>query len=226
MSRKIIAIRPEPGLSQTVEAARAIGLEIIGYPLFEIDPVDWELPTGLSFDGLLIGSANAIRQGGAELAMLLDIPVYAVGATTASAARAAGFNVVMVGAGGLQSLLDSLRHKELQLLRLAGEEHVPLELSPLHSITTRIVYRSKAVAAPGTLLNSGLDQALVLLHSAAAAEHFSKECNRICAPKLQISLACLGPRIADAAGEGWAEIAIAPEPNDTALLTLVENMCR
>ena len=60
----VIAIRPEPGLSATVERGRKLGLAIERCPLFEVRPVRWEAPDAARFDVLLIGSANAIRHGG------------------------------------------------------------------------------------------------------------------------------------------------------------------
>ena len=73
------------------------------------------------------------------------------------------------------------------------------------------------------LLRTG---SIVLLHSANAAAHFANECSRMDVKRDQIRLACLGPRIADAAGNGWAEKTIAEQPNDSALLVLVKNMCK
>lgn len=230
MARTIIAIRPEPGLSQTLETGRAMGLEIAAHPLFEIAPVEWQAPDPAAFDGLLIGSANAIRHGGPQLALLLDIPVYAVGKTTAKVAEKAGFSVAAIGQGGLQSLLDRLKHKAIRFLRLSGEDHIALNPPRSHTIEDRIVYRSSSVAA-SQLLAQALDcDPVVLLHSAIAAEHFAQECDRIDADRGRINLACLGPRIADAAGGegggGWGVVAVAAEPTDAALLAVVKNLCK
>ncbi|MFZ1742297.1 MAG: uroporphyrinogen-III synthase [Pontixanthobacter sp.] len=224
--RPILCIRPEPGLSQTLAIARQMGLRFTAVPLFEIEPIEWSLPASLEFDGLLFGSANAIRHGGAQLQELTHLPAFCVGKSTANAAEAAGFHVEAAGTGGLQGLLEGLRDRHLTLLRLAGEENVPLSPPPDCKIVENIVYRSVALNAPEeakVLLESG---AIVALHSAAAASHFASECNRMAVRKENISLAVLGPRIAHAAGEGWRSICIAQEPNDIALLAIIENMCQ
>jgi uroporphyrinogen-III synthase len=65
-----LALRPEPGLSATLDKARALGLAITGLALSEIRAVPWDCPDPARFDGLLIGSANALLQGRANLARI------------------------------------------------------------------------------------------------------------------------------------------------------------
>ena len=84
----LIVIRPEPGCSATVAAGRAAGLDVHGHPLIAIRPRSWQTPDPAQFDALLAGSANVFRHGGPGLAGLKRLPVYAVGETTAAAARA------------------------------------------------------------------------------------------------------------------------------------------
>ena len=62
--RKLLLLRPEPGLSASAERARALGLEVIACPLFAIEPVEWEAPDPADYDALLLTSANAVRHGG------------------------------------------------------------------------------------------------------------------------------------------------------------------
>jgi uroporphyrinogen-III synthase len=220
----ILAIRPEPGCSATVAAGRAAGQEIVGCPLFEIGPVAWSLPTD-PFDALLLGSANAVLHGGQLVDNLVEKPVYAVGETTAEAARQRGFSVAAAGSGGLQALLDSLTGKPLRFLRLAGRNRVALDPPPGISIATAIVYESMALPLPESIAAALRNGALVLLHSAVAARHFAAECDRLPVQRGEIHLAALSPRIAEAAGGGWAEVRSAAEPNEAALLALARQMC-
>lgn len=222
---KIIAIRPEPGLSATVAAGAELGLEIAGFPLFEIEAVDWESPDLADIDGLLIGSANALRHGGEQLSRLRHLPVCAVGTATAEQARELGFDVAQTGTGGLQQLLDALGTIPCHLLRLAGEAHVPLDPPAQVRLTTRIVYRvvdKPLCSAAERILRMS---SLVMLHSAGAARHFSLECEKLGLPRSNISLAALGPRILAAAGSGWGEVRAAPNPSESALLAMVRDMC-
>lgn len=229
MSRKIFAIRPQPGLSATISAARELGFDIVGEPLFEIRPVPWAAPDPATIDALLIGSANAIRHGGAQLDMLRSKPVYAVGKTTAEIAAIAGFNVERIGKGGLQSLLDARKNADappLQYLRLSGAERVPLDVPAGISIEERIVYRAAPLGISAGFEKCLRSGGIVLLHSAAAARHFTDECARLGIVKKAISLAALGPRITACAQGDWAEIRHASSPDDVALLALVKDMCQ
>lgn len=225
MEYRSLALRPEPGLSATLDKARAMGLAITGLPLSEIRAVGWDCPDPAGIDGLLIGSANAFGHGGVNLAQLTAKPVYAVGEATAAAARAAGFAVAMVGSGGLQGVLDAIP-APMHLLRIAGEEHVPLTAPEGVTFAEVIAYRSVPLplddAAP--LLAGGA--ALVLLHSAATARHFAAECDRLGVPRAGIALAALGPRIAAAAGDGWRAVHTAPRPDEAALLEMARELCK
>ena len=225
MTLRLIALRPEPGLSATLDKARAMGLAIDGVALSEIRAVDWDCPDPAQFDGLLIGSANAFLHGGPQLALLKGQPAYVVGAATADAARAAGFAVAMTGSGGLQGVLDAIA-PPARLLRIAGEEHIPLTAPAGVRFTEVIAYRSVTLpldpAAP--LLAEG--DALVLLHSAATARHFAQECERLALDRSNITLAALGPRIAAAAGDGWRAVHTAARPDEAALLAMARELCK
>lgn len=225
MSFHCLALRPEPGLAATLEKARAAGLAITGHALSEIRAVAWDCPDPARYDGLLIGSANAILHGGNGLARLAEKPVCAVGEATAAAARAAGFTVAMVGGGGLQGVLDAMSGPA-HLLRIAGEERIALQ--PPQGVTFDEVIAYRSVSLPldpaMPLLASG--KALVLLHSAATARHFAAECDRLALTRRSIALAALGPRIADAAGGGWGAVHTAVRPDETALLEMVLDLCQ
>lgn len=224
MTLPVIAIRPEPGCSATVEAGREIGLAIEGYPLFEVRPLDWYPPPLDEVDALLLGSANAVRHAGLQLDAFGSRPVYAVGEATAAAAEAAGFTVATTGRGGLQALLDTLAGP-LRLLRVAGVEHISIAPPAGVDVETRVAYENVPLPLSSELAERLGEGALVLLHSAAAARHFAAEADRCGIPPPAISLAALGPRIASAAGEGWREVRSAPEPREAALLALAREMC-
>lgn len=224
MTLPIVAIRAEPGCSATVAAGREYGLDILPIPLSEIRPLEWALPHG-EFDAILLGSANALRHGGPLVDHLVEKPVYAVGETTAAAARERGFQVARTGTGRLQPVLDSLAGERLRLLRIAGRERVPLTPPPGIAIETVAAYESVPLPlSPGDAetLRRG---AVVLLHSAASARHFAGECERLAVHRAAISLAAFAPRIAASAGSGWAAMGTATEPNESALLALASEMC-
>lgn len=222
---QILALRPEPGLSATLAKARAKGLAITGHALSEIRAVEWDCPDPATIDGLLIGSANAFLHGGPHLARLTAKPIFAVGEATAAAARAAGFSVAMVGSGGLQGVLDTITGS-LHLLRIAGEERIILTSPPGVTFDEVIAYRSVPLPLDPVAPLLATHEALVLLHSAATARHFAAECDRLSLARSTITLAALGPRIAEAAGSGWRAVHTAAQPDEAALLEMVFDLCQ
>lgn len=220
----VLAIRPEPGLSATLAIGRQLGLDMHGYALARVAEVEWELPSLQRFDALLIGSANAIRLGGENLEKIKHLPVYAVGEATAHEAEAAGFDVKMRGTGGLQKVLDQVQ-APTRFMRLTGNEFVELRQPQGVEIERFQVYKT----TPRSFLDHRAQllrqEPIVLLHSAAMARQFASECNRLGFDRKAISLATMGERIAEAAGEGWAAIHTAPSPNDRDLLEMVAKLC-
>ena len=220
----LLVVRPEPGLSATMAAAKEMGLNAFGYPLFEIVPREWKCPDPADIDALLIGSANAIRHGGSALEGLLDKPVYAVGETTAEVARQAGFTVAETESGGLQKVLDQIT-PPIRLLRIAGADHVPLDPPAGVNIHKTIAYETKALELPEPLRPLPSLGLTVMLHSAAAAEQFTRESKRLALDRSAIKLVVIGPRVEEAAGDGWAAIHVSPQPNDAAMLEMAKNVC-
>jgi len=222
----LVIVRPEPGATATLQAARAVGLAASAHPIFTIEPVSWRPVDPAEVDAVILGSANALRHAGPGLSALRGLPAYCVGRTTALAAKTAGLEVVRTGTGGLQQVLLALAPQHRRLLRLAGAAHVPLSLPPDVTMETRIVY--DAVPTPlGTGLRRALaDPAVVMLHSGEAARHFDELCAAGEVAREQIHLAVIGPRVARVAGTGWATVETAPQPSDAALLALAARMCQ
>jgi uroporphyrinogen-III synthase len=222
----LVVIRPEPGCSASTAAARAARMEAHSFPLFEVAARSWEGVAAEGYDALLIGSANVFRHGGPALRALAALPVLAVGETTAEAARAAGFSVTATGSGGLQRLLDALPKDYRRVLRLAGDERIPLTVPGRLRMDERVVYASRPVPFPSELAALLRSPAIVALHSAEAARHLSAQCVSHAIRRAPLRLAALSPRIAAAAGDGWGEVAAAPLPDDKALLALARQMCQ
>ena len=225
MSRPLALLRPEPGWSASGVAARAMGIEVLGHPLFKSEPLDWRLPTAQS-DALLIGSAAVFAQGGPQLEQLRELPVHAVGESTAQAARKAGFVVAQTGARDLQSVLNSAAGQSLRFLRLGGEERVPLQPLAGQSLIEVAVYRLRPLALERALAEALTARGpIVALHSAAAARQFAAEVDRMGIARGGLVLLALAPRVAKEAGFGWAALHIAAAPSDAALLAKAAALC-
>lgn len=226
MTCRVFVFRPEPGLSVTLETARALELDVKGCPLFEVEPVEWGAPKADSYDGLLVGSSNVFRHGGTHLTRLTALPVYAVGEATAEGAREKGYMVARTGTGGLQALLDKMKPGERHMLRLAGEAHVELQPPEGMTIDTRVVYRTRPLKVADEMADTMRVGGVVLLHSGEAAKRLFEECERLEIDRSRLALAVLGPRIAELAGEGWHSVHIANQPRDAELLALAEQLCQ
>ncbi|WP_312798617.1 uroporphyrinogen-III synthase [Tianweitania sp.] len=101
---RVLLTRPEPGASRTAKTLVARGYEPFVMPLTQVRAV---ADAGLSaaVDCVAVTSANAVRYASPELiAALRGLPVFAVGARTAEAARAAGLSDAE-DAGGTAALL-------------------------------------------------------------------------------------------------------------------------
>ena len=222
----VVIIRPEPGNAASTELAQSLRMEAHGFPLFDIIARSWEAVPCEQADALLVGSANVFRHGGRGLGVLRSLPVYAVGEATSVAARAAGFVVAAVGAGAMQGTLDALASNHRRLLRLAGDERVPLTLPKGVTMDERVVYASVALPFPAELAALLREPAIVALHSAEAARHLSAQCVTHGIRRAPLRIAAMSPRIGAAAGDGWGDVAVASYPDDKALLALARQMCQ
>ncbi|OCW58938.1 uroporphyrinogen-III synthase [Hoeflea olei] len=124
---RVLVTRPEPGGKRTAARLRRIGHEPVLMPLFKarVTAEVSDLPPAHALSGLIATSARAFDMfpAGAADPALGGLPVHAVGAATARAARAAGFRDVREGGGTARELADSLRASgagDGRLLYLAG----------------------------------------------------------------------------------------------------------
>jgi uroporphyrinogen-III synthase len=214
--RRVLVLRPEPGASATVERARACGFKAIAKPLFEVEPIAWDVPEAASFDALLLTSANALRHGGEGLHALRGLPVYAVGDATAEAAREAGFDIKGTGDAGVERLLGSLE-LDLKLLHLAGEDRT-ISQGVRQEVTAIAVYRAREKPPPDF---GALEEIVALIHSPRSGRRFAA----LVEQRSGVAIAAISPAAADAVGGGWESVDAADVPNDDALLALAARLC-
>jgi uroporphyrinogen-III synthase len=207
----LVIVRPEPGASATAAQARAMGIAARIIPLFEIAALNWTAPDPGEFDALLLTSANAIRFGGPQLDRLKGLPVHAVGATTAAAARAAGFSLASVGDGGARDM--PLPAGE-SLLHLAGRDH-----RPAGAALTIAVYEARALPRPAAL--DDLEDCIIAVHSPRAGHRLAE----LVTDRSQADIAAISRAAADACGSGWRRVQAAPQPTDSAVLALAARLC-
>lgn len=214
MSR-LLLLRPQPGATASLERARALGLEAKCRPLFDVQPIDWDLPDPADFDALLLTSANAPRHAGPGLGRLAHLLVHAVGEATAEAARHAGLTVASVGDGGADSLLGSLSGDQ-RLLHLCGVDHHPA--TGRHRVTALPVYAAAVVADPDLPPLAGWT---VAVHSPRAGSRLAE----LVGDRSATAIAAVSPAAAAACGSGWQVVEVAEAPSDSALLVLAARLC-
>ena len=198
-----------------------MGLQPIVMPLFEGAAVEWTAPDPTKFDALLLTSANAIKYGGEQLERFRDLPTYCVGGATAQAAEDAGFNIIAIGRGGVDSLLvavptgSKLLHLGAANRREPGTagrniEHVP-------------VYQAAERPVPDRL--GKVEGAVVAVHSPRAGATFARMVDEAKLDRNSIAIAAISREAAQSAGEGWQSIETAAEPTDAAILAIASRLC-
>lgn len=213
----VLVLRPAPGNAATLARIDAAGLTGEALPLFTIAAVAWSPPDPESFDALLLTSANALRHGGAALSSLSALPTWCVGQATAAAARDAGFVIARCGDAGVAALLAGA--PPARLLWLSGERVNDPPPTQGISIERRIAYR----AAPLTVAASHFARdAIVLVHSAAAGERLAA----LAPNRARLHIIAISSAAASACGSGWASVATALTPDDTAMVALARQLCQ
>jgi uroporphyrinogen-III synthase len=220
--KPLVIARPEPGNSQTAATARAEGLTIVAAPLFAFESVPWNYDNSISYDGLLITSANSILQAKDLPKDLRRLPVYAVGPATARAAQQAGFADIRIGPGNGQDVVAMAAVQGAQrLLHLAGDPHRPLH-HPALTLDVQIVYRTVDLPPAPNLITALSGPCVVLAHSPRMADRL----RRIATARHQIDLIAISAQAAKAAGPGWQSVHWPDTPSATAMLACALPLCR
>lgn len=213
--RKLLLLRPEPGLSTSAERARRMGLQVICCPLFRVAPIEWEAPQADDYDALLLTSANAVRHAGAGLERFKHLPVHAVGGSTAEAARNAGLKVETIGNSNAEALVATLP-ATLRLLHLCGEDHRALDDG---RVDRRMAYRAAAIPDPGL---PPLDGLVIGIHSPRSGARLAE----LAQDRSNARVAAISDAAALACGDGWERVAASDVPSDNSLLALAAMLCQ
>ena len=210
---KLLVLRPEPGASETAARARAMGLRPVVAPLFEIRGVEGPPVDPGRYEAVLLTSANGARHAPAGLTAL---PCFAVGESTAAAARSAGFSQVSAGPfDGAAAAAAMAAAGVTKALHLCGRDHIAIEAEGME-IDRRVVYESEPL--PHVRFEG---PAVAMIHSARAGARFAQ----LAGDRSAIAIAAISAAAAAAAGEGWASRAAAASPRDQALLELAAKLC-
>lgn len=226
--------RPLEDAKPLAELLAGRGVECTVEPLLEIAPLP---EAAIDLDGvqaLLFTSANGVRAFAAKSSRR-DLKVLTVGDGSATAARDAGFADVTAAGGDVEALaalvIAKLDPKAGPLFHgaasvLAGDLQGKLEAAGFN-LRRVVLYEARTATAltHETRMNlalGGVD--MVLLFSPRTARTFAELWRKADAPGLGKTTAlCLSAAVAREIGDlGWQRIETAANPDQPAMLTLVE----
>jgi len=231
---KLLVTRPALDAGPLSDLLTAAGHTVLLDPLLSIRFRDRSALDLAAVTGLLFTSGNGVRAF-AALSTRRDIPVFAVGDRTATLARELGFERIDSADGDvalLVALVRAHRTPEDGLLLhvsghdVAGELAQSLEAAG-YGVRRAVLYDAEPAAdlapATRTALGTGtLDG--VLLFSPRTARHFVAlmHLSGLSSRASRLTAWCLSPAVAQGLdGLKLAEIRIAAEPTQAALLSLV-----
>ena len=225
--------RPEPGASETAARLLALGLQPVVAPLLEVKQQPASLPPSGQVQAILVTSGNAIASLPTSHRQL---PVLAVGATTAHRAQAAGFANV-TSADGDAAALATLAQRECRseagpLLLATGHGQGHDLAAALRATGFRVIRRVAYRAVPVAALPEPAHAAFTL-GTLSAALLFSAETARVCCRLLHTAHLDEAVRSVDALAIGqpaamalqalpWRRIRVAAQPNQDAMLALLQ----
>jgi len=226
--QRIWITRAQPGADVTAERVRAMGHDAIVAPLLAVrvlPEVNVELH-GVA--ALAFTSANGVRAF-ADVSGERGLKVFAVGAATAQAARAAGFKSVLSADGDVEALAEGIAARRGELrgavlhpgaLEPAGDLAGALEKQGVEA--RRLILYETAPVDLGNAEAEALGRSdAVLLHSPRAAQVLARLLKAHPAPELRalgLSKAVVKPL----ARTRMAAKVFPPFPLESALLNLID----
>ena len=226
--QRIWITRTQPGADSTAERVRAMGHEAIIAPLLAVHRVDNVEINLKGVAALAFTSANGVRAF-AEQCGERELRVFAVGAATAQAARAAGFHTVLSADGDVEALAEGIAARRSQMrgavlhpgaAEPAGDLAGALEK---HGVEARraILYETGPVKLSDAEAEMLVRVDAALLHSPRAAKVLAAVLKAHPAPRLRalgLSKAVIRPL----ARTPMAAKAFPPFPLEAALLNLID----
>jgi uroporphyrinogen-III synthase len=226
--QKIWITRAQPAADVTAERVRALGHEALVAPLLAVRPLSDAAVDLAGVAALAFTSANGVRAF-ADLSGERSLRVFAVGAATAQAARAAGFKLVLSADGDVDALAEGISQRRGELrgavlhpgaAEPAGDLAGALEK---HGVLARhlILYETAPVKLDTAAADLLVQADAVLLHSPRAAKALAAILKAHPAPKLRalgLSKAVIKPLSRTPLGAR----AFPPMPLEAALLNLID----
>jgi uroporphyrinogen-III synthase len=220
----VLVTRPHPDDGATAAALRARGFEVLQAPMLRFEPVAFQDDEEARYGAVIVTSANALRGIEPRLAgsKLLELPLFAVGEHTASAARHSGFSNVIAAKGDAAALRDlvlaSVKAKELKkastLLYLAGAD-----LARDLAGEPRDVCAAFAANQIDAVLHYSRRSARAFLDAARSG---GVEISALAVPQC-----CISPAVASVVRDaGASQVMVAASPDENALFGALDRALR
>jgi uroporphyrinogen-III synthase len=226
--QRIWITRTQPGAEATAERVRALGHDAVVAPLLAVRRIADASVDLKGVGAIAFTSANGVRAF-AEVCGERELRVFAVGAATAQAARAAGFRTVLSADGDVEALAEGIAARRSQMRGVvlhpgaaepAGDLAGALEK---HGVPARraVLYETgPAVISPAQAESLTRSDA-ALLHSPRAAKALAAVLKAHPAPQMRalgLSKAVIRPL----SRTPLAIKACPPFPLEAALLNLID----
>ncbi len=246
----VLVTRPFPDNEMTAAALREQGFDVLLAPMLRFEAVAFEDDGAARYDGVMVTSANALRAVDAfpGKSRWLDLPLFAVGAHTANAARAIGFQQIVAGNSGAAGLPDLVaahfgdrkksgkRGTPRTLLYLAGADraHDLSDELDRHGIglVTHTTYAMVPIARLPVVVCDAFaaDRVEAVLHySRRSARAFvaAARADGVEISALALPQCCISDSVATALRDaGAAQVMVARSPDETAMLETVLRVLR
>jgi uroporphyrinogen-III synthase len=217
---RVAITRAQPEAEKTAARVRERGGEPVLAPLLTIEPRPFDTHIA-GAQALLFTSSNGVHGFAAQISER-GIPAFAVGESTAAAARAAGFHHVSTADGDVVALAHLVQAEldphagmlvHVSGRHIAGDLVHTLRGAGFH-VERRVAYEAVAATTLPAAFATPLD--IVLFHSARAAEIFIQ----LGAPSsASLRAACFSQAVSTAARAAlWAALTVAKAPREEALL--------
>jgi uroporphyrinogen-III synthase len=222
---KLLIVRPQPGASASAARAAALGFDPILLPLFSIIPRSWRAADIGQFDALLITSANAVRHAGDGLQDYRSLPVHAVGERSAAACAKAELLVASTGHAGIeQAMASAMAAGHRRLFWLAGEDRRSPAIPGGMQLEIATSYAAQTLPLPSDAREIFAQCGAIALHSPRAARRVAATVDQLALSRSKFIIAAFSLAVAEAAGEGWRGVALAPQPSDDAMLSALTEL--
>ncbi len=226
--RLIWITRAEPGATSTAARVRARGHRPLILPLLAVNPVTEAPPDLAGVGALAFTSANGARMF-ARLTANRALPVFAVGAACAQAARAVGFRHVLSADGDVAALAAGIisragEFKGCVLHPAATEPAGDLGGALCQAgvvLRTWPIYETCPMTPPPEALADALRADAALVYSPKAAQQLARVMRGRAAP--QMRALCLSRAVAKPLARARiGSRTFAPVPLESALLNLID----